>query len=198
MSAKTYRTLMPIFEELRGERVVVRPYRENDAQSVYEAIGESRDHLRPWMPFADAHQSVEESRDWIIHVMAKWLLREEFVVGIWDAETDRYLGSSGLHPHNWDIRHFEIGYWLRTSAEGHGYVTETVQLLTDYAFNTLKANRVQMRCDEKNVRSAAVARRLGFVQEALLRNNEATPGGTLRNTLVFALIPSDRDLKGDV
>jgi len=183
---------MPVFEELRGERVVVRPYCESDAQSVYEAIGESRDHLRPWMPFADAHQTVEESRDWLIHVMAKWLLREDFVVGIWDAVSDRYLGSSGLHPHDWEIRHFEIGYWIRSSAEGHGYVTETVQLLTDYAFNTLQANRVQIRCDEKNARSAAVARRLGFVQEALLRNDATAPDGSLRNTLVFSLIPADR------
>ena len=192
MSPKTYRTFMPMFEELRGERVVVRPYCESDAQSVYEAIGESRDHLRPWMPFADAHQTVEESRDWLIHVMAKWLLRKDFVVGIWDAASDRYLGSSGLHPRDWEIRHFEIGYWVRSSAEGHGYITETVQLLTDYAFNTLQANRVQIRCDEKNARSAAVARRLGFVQEALLRNHDAAPDGSLRNTLVFSLIPTDR------
>jgi RimJ/RimL family protein N-acetyltransferase len=192
MSAKTYRTFTPMFEELCGERVVVRPYCEGDAQSVYEAIGESRDHLRPWMPFADAHQTLEESRDWLIHVMAKWLLRKDFVVGIWDAASDRYLGSSGLHLRDWEIRHFEIGYWVRSSAEGHGYVTETVQLLTDYAFNTLQANRVQIRCDEKNARSAAVAQRLGFVQEALLRNHDAAPDGSLRNTLVFSLIPTDR------
>ncbi|TMD65260.1 MAG: GNAT family N-acetyltransferase, partial [Chloroflexi bacterium] len=87
--------------------------------------------------------------------------------------------------------YFEIGYWLRVSAPGHGYMTEAVQLLTNYAFSSLAANRVEIRCDERNVRSAAIPRRLGFIQEARMRNHEAAPDGTLRTTLVFALIPSD-------
>jgi len=57
MSTEAYCTLIPLFEELRGERVLVRPYRESDAQALFEAVAESRDHLRPWLPFADAHQS---------------------------------------------------------------------------------------------------------------------------------------------
>src|SRR5947209_2340919 len=156
MSTATYRTLVPLFEELRGERVSVRPYRESDAQALNEAVAESRDHLRPWLPFADTHQTVEESRDWIIHQVANWLLREDLVVGVWEAASGRYLGGSGFHLRNWESRYFEIGYWLRVSACGRGYMTEAVRLLTDYAFNSLKANRVEIRCDERNVRSAAI------------------------------------------
>ncbi len=192
MSTTVYRTLIPLFEGLRGERIIVRPYRESDAQSLFEAVAESRDHLRPWLPFADEHQTVEESRDWIIHQEANWLLREDLIVGIWEAATNRYLGGSGLHPHDWETRYFEIGYWLRASAAGQGYITEAVQLLTDYAFSALAATRVEIRCDERNVRSAAVAQRLGFVQEARLRNHLIAPDGTLRTTLIFALIPTDR------
>ena len=192
MKVATYRTLIPLFEELRSERIIVRPYRESDAQSLFEAVAESRDHLRPWLPFADEHQTVEESRDWIIHQVASWVLREDLMPGIWEAATGRFLGGSGLHPRNWETRYFEIGYWLRASATGQGYITEAVQLLSDYAFSTLAATRVEIRCDERNVRSAAVAQRLGFVQEARLRNEQLAAGGVLRNTLIFALIPTDR------
>ncbi len=192
MSSSTYRTLIPVFQELRSERIIVRPYQESDAQALFEAVAESRDHLRPWLPFADEHQAVEESRDWIIHQVANWVLREDMVVGIWDAATRRFLGGSGFHPRNWETRYFEIGYWIRASAEGYGYVTETAQLLTNYLFTSLAASRVEIRCDERNVRSAAVARRLGFVQEARLRNDLRAPDGVLRNTLIFALIPTDR------
>lgn len=191
MSTARYRTLFPLFEELRGERVLVRPYRESDAPSVQEAVAESREHLRPWMPWADEHQSVEESRDWIIHEMTAWLTRQSLTVGMWDAAAGHYLGGSGLHVRDWDIGYFEIGYWIRVSAEGHGYVTETVRLLTDYAFEHLKANRVEIRCDERNVRSAAIPRRLGYVQEGLLRNDTTTPDGKLRNTLIFSLIADE-------
>jgi RimJ/RimL family protein N-acetyltransferase len=159
--------LLPLFEELQGERVLVRPYAESDAAALQEAVAESREHLRPW------------------------LVREDMGVGLFDAETGRYGGGSGLHPRGWDLRFFEIGYWVRRSAEGRGYVSEAVRLLADYAFASLAANRIMIRCDVRNLRSAAVARRLGFVQEALLRNDSLALDGTLRSTLVFALTPDD-------
>lgn len=185
------RTLMPLFEELRGERVIVRPYREEDAAALQEAVAESREHVRPWLPFADHHQTVDESRDWILHCMAKWLLREDMLTSLWDAETGRYVGGSGLHPRNWDVGFFEIGYWIRASAEGRGYITGAVKLQTDFAFAHLGANRVMIRCDARNTRSASVPRRLGFVEEGRLRNAEPANDGGLRDMLVFALIPSD-------
>jgi RimJ/RimL family protein N-acetyltransferase len=187
----TPRTLMPIFDELRGQRVVVRPYRETDAPDLQAAVEESREHVRPWLPFADEHQTVDESRDWIIRCMARWMLREDFIVGLWDAATGGYLGGSGLHPRDWQVPSFEIGYWLRASAQGHGYMREAVQLLTDHAFDHLSAQRVMIRCDARNARSAAVAERLGFHREAYLRHDSIANDGTVRDTLIFSLIPTD-------
>lgn len=192
MAIEKYRTLIPLFTELKGERVLVRPYQESDAQALFDAVAESRDHLRPWEPFADAHQTIEESRDLIIRWMAQWMLREYLSVGLWDCATHRYIGSSSLLPHSWDVGYFEIGYWVRASAAGQGYITEAVKLLVDYAFTHLHARRVEIRCNERNVRSAAVARRLGFVQEGRLRNHILTHLGELRTTLIFALTPEDR------
>ncbi len=171
MTTEKYRTLIPLFQELRGERVLVRPHQESDAQSLFEAIAESREHIGPWEPFADAQQTVEESRDLIIRWMAQWMLREYLAVGLWDGATHWYVGG--------------------TSAAGQGYITEAVKLLVEYAFTHLHANRVEIRCDERNERSAAVARRLGFVQEGRLRN-AFTHRGELRTTLVGQLAMEER------
>lgn len=186
-----YRTLMPIADELQGERVVVRAYRLEDAEALHEAIEESRDHLRPWMAWAREHQSLDETRDFILRCQARWLLREGFTSGVFDVHTGRLLGGSGFRPVDWDVRTFEIGYWLRAGAEGHGYVTESTRLLTDYLFDQLAAQRVQILCDARNTRSASVPARLGFTREALLRHYVRAVDGSLENTLVFAMIPSD-------
>ncbi len=191
MDQSKYLTLIPLFETLEGERVVVRPYQEDDAEALFEAVEESREHLRPWMEWEASHRSIDESRDFIARSRASWILRENMNVGIWRREDGRYLGGSGLDVRGWETRYFEIGYWLRTSAEGHGYMSETVRLLTDFAFEHLDAARVEIRCDARNARSARVAERLGFVREARLRNNALAPDGTLRDTLVYSLIPSD-------
>ncbi len=50
MENSTFRTLIPVFEELRSERVLVRPYRVSDAEALKEAVDESREHIRPGCP----------------------------------------------------------------------------------------------------------------------------------------------------
>lgn len=186
-----YRTLIPLFEELQGERVIARPYRVEDAEALQAAVAESREHLRPWLPFADAHQSVEESRDFIIRSNAQWLLRENFGLSIWQRETGDFLGGVGFHIRDWDIRWFEIGYWLRASAEGHGYMTEAVRLVSNYLLDHLGAQRVEIRCNALNTHSAAVALRLGFVQEGRLRNVRVAASNAPEDTLIFSRIPTD-------
>ena len=183
--------LIDLPTELCADRVVVRPYRPGDGAAVFEAVDESREHLRPWMPWVDAHQTVDDSEAFARRSAAAWLGREDFPVGIWSCDGARLLGSSGLHVRSWEVPHFEVGYWLRRSEEGHGYVSETVRLLARLAFETFGANRLDLRCDARNERSAAVARRLGFVQEATLRSNARDHFGTLRDTLLFALTSGD-------
>jgi RimJ/RimL family protein N-acetyltransferase len=192
MAAPRYPTLLPLFEELRGDLVLVRPYRPEDARLLQEAVAESRDHLRPWMPWADTHQTVEESLDWINRVRANWLTRSDMAIAMFDAaDPERYLGGTGLHPRNWEVRYFEIGYWIRPTATGRGYVTEAVKLLTRFALDVLEARRVEVRCDERNTPSANVARRAGFVYEGVRRNDAMGVDGNVRNTLYFSRVPGD-------
>ncbi|HEX3273178.1 MAG TPA: GNAT family N-acetyltransferase [Ktedonobacterales bacterium] len=190
-SLNHFRTQINLFDELAGERVLVRPYRVEDAEALREAVEESREHIRAWLPFADAHQTIEETRDWITHRVADWLLREDLGTGVFLREDGAYLGGLGLHPRSWEIGFFEIGYWLRASAEGHGYMREAVSLLVEFAARDLLASRLEIRCDARNARSAGVAERLGFKREGHIRNGLHAPTGGMRDTLIFGLIPGD-------
>ncbi|GHO49416.1 GNAT family N-acetyltransferase [Ktedonospora formicarum] len=191
MSILAYRSLTPLFDELHDDRIIVRPYRKSDAQALFDAVNESREHLRPWLPFADKHQTIEETLNWINVVRARWVMREDINLSIWERESGRFLGGTGLHPRTWEIGYFEIGYWLSASAEGHGYLSAGLKLLIEFAFTSLKVQRLEIRCDARNVRSASVAHRLGFTQEGHLRHDGSTPDGSLRNTLIFGLLAEE-------
>src|SRR5260370_27817305 len=143
---RQYRSQLPAFAELRGERVVVRPWRESDAQELFSAIVASREHLLPWLPWATTYQQVEDALDFIVRAESQWLLREEFIAGLWDASAGGLVGGIGLHPRDWSVPSFEIGYWLRQASEGYGYVTEAVKLLTDHAVATYPAPPAFIRC----------------------------------------------------
>jgi ribosomal-protein-serine acetyltransferase len=179
--------LIDLPAELVGERVLVRSYQPGDGQAVWEAIQESRERLTPWFPWIEKHQGPADSEAFARRSAGRWLLREDLIAGIWERETGFFLGSTGLHPHGWDIPAFEIGYWLRTSAEGRGCASEAVRLLLTLAFETFEAERVYIRCDTRNERSAAVARRVGMVQEGLFRCDNRDPTGALRDTLYFSM-----------
>lgn len=187
----TDNTTLPLIDELRSQRVIVRPYQLADAEALHAAVAQSREHLRPWLPFADEHQNAEESAAWISGARAQWLLREQFALSVWDAVTGHFLGGLGLHPRDWDAGSFSIGYWLRADAQGHGFMREAVRLVVEMAARELNANRLEIRCDARNRRSAAVAERLGFMREGALRNCARAVDGSLRTTLIYGLIPSD-------
>jgi RimJ/RimL family protein N-acetyltransferase len=174
-------------EELVGERVVVRPYRPGDGLQVFEAIRESLAELRPWMPWATEGHTLQDAEAFARRSHAQWHLREELYVAVCARDTGRFLGSSGLHVIDWDVPWFEVGYWLRTSAVGKGYATESARLVLGLAFERLGANRVDLRCDTRNERSAAVARRLGFAFEGTRRNDSRDTAGHLRDTHLFAM-----------
>lgn len=178
-------------EELRGPRVLLRPLDMRDAAAVWEAIEESRSHLEPWLPWVHALRSIEDERANIARIREHAALRADWTVGIFDRATGRYLGGSGLHRIRWDLRIFEIGYFIRASGEGKGYITETVQLLTRLAFDRLQAGRVEIYVDPRNVRSRRVPERLGFILEGTLRRFRAGVGGHPEDRHVFALIRDD-------
>jgi RimJ/RimL family protein N-acetyltransferase len=161
-------TLIDIPKELRSERVFVRLLEDADAEALFESIEESREPLERWTLWAKDQVGVADSLAYIRRSQADWLLRRRLPVGIFDSASGRLLGCCGLEGMDWQKRAFEIGYWVRASAEGHGYVQDAVRLLTTLAFERFGANRVQIRMDPRNARSERVAQRAGYVLEATI------------------------------
>lgn len=183
--------LLDLPNEIVTERMIIRPPHPGDGAGAHEAIMESLENLKPWMPWATPDATVEETEANTRQAIAKWQTREDLRLMLVSRSDGSHLGGSGLHRIDWDVPCFEIGYWIRTSAQGKGYVTEAVNAITEFAFGTLGAERIEIRCDALNVRSAAVAKRCGYPLEATLRNQARSHTGDLRDTLLFAMIRAD-------
>ena len=189
--AKPIPILVDLPDELLGDRILVRPFRSGDGAAMFEAVEESREHIEPWLPWGPFHKTADDSEIQARKFAYRWLSRETLSMSIWDKVNGRFLGGVELRPDNWDVPSFEIGYWLRKSAEGHGYMTEAVALVTSMAFDFVKANRVFIRCATQNPRSAAVPKRLGYVHEGTIRNWSRNTRGELYDLEIYALTPED-------
>jgi RimJ/RimL family protein N-acetyltransferase len=175
-------------DHLTTERLLIRAPRPGDGAVLNAAVRESWEALQPWMPWASGPPpALVDSEQTVREAYARFIRREDLWLLLFHEESNALVGSSGLHRINWDVPRFEIGYWVRTSYGGQGYITEAVRAITAFAFGVLDARRVEIRCDARNERSAAVARRAGYPLEAVLHNDDRHHAtGELRDTLVFA------------
>jgi len=178
-------------ETLETERLSLRAPVPGEGRAANEAILETWDELHRWMPWAREPPSVEQYEERIRELHAKRIARTALPMTMWLRDGGTFLGSADLHHMDWSVPSFEIGFWVRSTSQGRGYVTEAVRALTGLAFAALEAERLEIRCSPRNPRSQRVAERCGFSLEGRLRNQTREPSGELRDTLVYALLRGD-------
>lgn len=182
--------------EILTERLLLHRYRDGDSDEVFEAIEESRAELERWMPWAQYIQNTEQLREGLPHMLEMWERGEDYGYTIRRQEDNRILGSiNNYQSPNWAVPSFDLGYWMRTSETGKGYVSEAVRELMRVAFGTLGAKRVQIACDENNTRSVRVAEACGFQYEGRLRHDDRLPNGELSNGVYYSLIDTDEAVR---
>jgi len=178
--------LLDFPDRFESERLLIRGPLPGDGADVHAAITESLDELRPWMPWAHVEQTVDEVEANVRQAHADFLARRDLRLHLYQLGGGTFVGSSGLHRIDWAVPRFEIGYWVRTSMAGLGFATEATRRIADFAFEDLHAERVEIWCDARNERSAAVAKRAGFTFEARLSRNRRDTSGGLADSLCFA------------
>lgn len=183
--------LIDVPERLQTARLLLRVSQAGDGAVVCEAVRESLDRLRPWMPWAQTAPEPEQQEQHQRRSRAAFLLRDDLTWLMFERLGDGeglFVGGVGLHRIDWDVPRFEVGYWVRTGFEGQGLVAEAVRALTRLAFDRLAAARVEIRMDGTNLASRRVAERCGYTLEGVLRHNGLTPAGALRDTCVYARV----------
>lgn len=176
---------------IQTRRLVVRCWHPRDAPKLKAALDTSLDHLRPWMPWANSGATdLATQAKSLRRFRGEFDLGKDFVYGIFSQDETLVLGGCGLHTRA-GPRAREIGYWIRSGHTNQGLATEAAAALTKVALEVDQVERVEIHCDPNNVRSAAVARKLGFSHEATLRNRAVTGEGKPRDTMIWTLFADE-------
>jgi RimJ/RimL family protein N-acetyltransferase len=108
-----------------------------------------------------------------------------------DARSGQAFGSTSIFdisPH----RTMEVGHtWIGASHRRTPANTEAKLLLLSHCFAVRKAIRVQLKCDERNLRSRKAIERLGARFEGVVRNQMVLPDGHRRNACVYSILDSE-------
>ena len=173
--------------ELETERLLLRALTPRDAPALHEAVTASYAELHRWMPWAKAPYGIDEARRFCTFARKRFEEGVDFHVLLLLADDRSIIGSAGVQTRDPDVPSFEIGYWLHTAHVGRGFVTEAVRALTRFAFDRLGGRRLELRIDDRNRRSQAVAERLGYEWEATFRSDHRDNLGELGDTRIYAM-----------
>lgn len=177
-----------ILNTIETERIVLRSPSLKYVEVLQSAISESIDDLKFWLKWAQKVPSIDECVENANKAIEAFQEQKDLQYYIFLKKGNVFIGCAGLHRIDWSVPKAEIGYWIRTSYQRQGYATEASKLLTKLAFNKLKVNRVEIRCDDNNLKSKSVAKKMDFLLEGVLRNDTLTPDGQLRNTAIFSKV----------
>lgn len=172
---------------LTTERLLLRRFRAEDA----EALAAYRSD-----PAVAAYQSwtppiTREAAHTLVAEFAAGDPREPgwFQYAIAPRGDDQLIGDVGVRLHD-NRMQAEVGFTIAGSHQGRGYATEALRAVVDRLFSDGLV-RVAAECDARNVASAALLRRVGFVQEGHRRANTWIKG-EWTDDLLFGLLATDR------
>lgn len=159
-------------QRIATPRLVLRTWRRTDAPLLKSAIDANLEHLRRWMPWALKEPSsltVIEQR--IDKFDQRFRADSEWNYAIF-SEGEKMLYGSIEARRSTTKGALEIDFWLGQGWTRKGYATEAVESLVNAAFALPTIERAQIRCDVRNTKGGAVARRAGFSQTGTVKNDK--------------------------
>jgi RimJ/RimL family protein N-acetyltransferase len=173
---------------LRGSAVILEPLRLAHAAELWPAADE-RDLWRYMLFDVESQADLER---WIAARLEPAAQGKALPFLLRDAATGQAFGSSSLFEIDVARRSLEIGHtWVGRNHRRTAANTEAKRLLLAHAFEAMGAQRVQLRCDERNLRSAAAIERIGAVREGVIRSMVILRDGHRRNAVVFSILDSE-------
>ncbi|MBD8880745.1 GNAT family N-acetyltransferase [Rhodanobacter sp. 7MK24] len=177
--------------ELAIPPLALRPWRDDDAQALHEAIRESLDSVGRWLQWCHVNYDLDAARQRIAACKQGWDAGGQYAFAVFDA-TGRLAGGVGLNQLDERNMRGNLGYWMRTSVNGRGYAAHAARAVAVFGFETLGLQRIEIVAATGNLASQRCAERIGARREGIARSRVLMHGQS-EDAVVYGLVPTDLD-----
>lgn len=174
---------------LENDVVRVRALEDRDAPAYAAAFRDdpALGRLAGFDPEPDEEWVRARAGDAAVHAAkGDWL---QLVIA--EPDDDGFAGDVILHHVDWRHEKAEIGFWVAPDARGRGLASEAVRLLLRWTFDEAALHRIELKTLPENAGALALAKRLGFTREGLLREC-AVERGVRVSLELWSLLAADR------
>lgn len=140
------------------------------AESIFNLINQNKVHLREWLPWVIKMETIEQLKEIILISQQGFTDNSDHAFVI--KYEEKIAGRIGVYDIDHQNKIGSIGYWIGEKFQGKGIVTKSCIAIIEYCFHHLDLNRLEIKCAVKNYKSQAIAEKLHFTKEGVLREAE--------------------------
>jgi RimJ/RimL family protein N-acetyltransferase len=151
---------------LEDGRIVVRPFWIEDAPAVQAACDDP--DVAHWIYLLPSPYTLADAEEFIADSWRRLVAGGRARLAIADAGGEKLLGSISLDVFA-DREAAEMGYWIAREARHQRFALAAARLVVRWAFEEIGLERIELLTYPGNAASQALAHRLGFRREGVLR-----------------------------
>lgn len=151
------------------------------AKDYYRIVSQQKDYLGEWLPWVAKMDGEKPFVEFAKAMLHKYADGENLTCAIF--YHNELVGNISFNTINHDLKKVGIGYWLSQNYQGKGIMTRAVKAMLAIAKDELNIELAVIKASEGNLPSRAVAERLGFSFDGIIKNAELVNGKILNHTI---------------
>jgi RimJ/RimL family protein N-acetyltransferase len=152
--------------ELITERLILRPFKQSDAEQVQLLANHEKISLTTNLPYP---YTLEMAKGWIQTHKPRFQDRKDATYAITLKKTGEIVGTISLMDISEKSSHARIGFWVGVPYWNNGYCTEAGRAILEYGFKERNLNRIYTGYMKSNLASGRVLEKLGMKYEGTQR-----------------------------
>ncbi|MGK3992284.1 GNAT family N-acetyltransferase [Sorangium sp. So ce1024] len=172
---------------------------ENHAVSLRPLSYDDRAGLRAiafdpdiWRYFVTRVETEDDLARFLDTAIADTRASRRVVFGVVDRATGQLAGSMAYGNLAESDRRLEIGWsWLGRAFRGTRVNGWSKYLLLQHAFEAMSCERVEFKTDVLNLQARAGLRKIGAIEEGVLRSYNVMPGGRRRDAVYYSVLRAE-------
>lgn len=147
--------------------ITLKMLKVEDAEALFNFVDRNRNHFKKWLNWVNSTQTIEDQKKYLKTLSQDIHKANSIDLGIWNE--NKIIGI--IHLTNIDrINKIGVlGYSIDENYQSRGIITECSKVFLDFVFKELQLHRIEIKTAKDNLKSKAVAQRLGFKSEGILR-----------------------------
>lgn len=174
---------------LEDDVILLRPLQKEDYTHLLPI---SLTEPETWEYSSKSAAGKEALRAYIDEAVGQRTEGREYPFIVFDKITNRYAGSTRFYDIQINNAALQLGYtWYGKDFRGTGLNKHCKLLLLKLAFETLGAERVEFRADNRNERSIAAMKSIGCTIEGVIRSHMPLGDGTRRDSIILSILKDE-------